>query len=149
MANITRHIPAFPRISRFDPFRDIEEMMSGSWMRPMLAERAAPSIRIDMTENDQAYTVYAEIPGVRKDDIKVSIEGNRVSISAEAKGEVEKKNGDKLIYQERYQGFESRSFTLDSEVDESRAQARYADGVLQLTLPKRAGGAGAKEIKIT
>ncbi len=149
MANITRRVSPFPRISRFDPFRDMEEMMNNFWMRPFLSEReAVPSIRIDMTENDSAYMVYAEIPGARKEDINVSIEGNRVSISADVKSELEKQNGDKMIWHERYQGHESRSFTLDCEVDESKAQAKYVDGVLQLTLPKKAGGAVTKEIKV-
>ncbi len=150
MANITRHVPSIPRISRFEPFRDIEELMNDFWMRPWFGEREGrPSIRIDMTENDQAYTVYAEIPGVKKEDIKVSVEGNRVSISADVKSDLEKKDGDKTIWRERYEGHESRSFTLDSEVDESKAQAKYADGVLQLTLPKKAGGALTKELKIS
>lgn len=149
MANITRHIPSFPRLSRFEPFRDIEEMMNGLWLRPMFGEmEGAPSIRIDMSENDQAYKVLAEMPGVKKEDIKVSIEGNRVSISAEVKGELEKKDGDKMICHERYQGMESRSFMLDSDVDESKAQAKYTDGVLELTLPKKTGGAVSRQIKI-
>lgn len=151
MANITRHIPSLPRLSRFEPFRDIEDMMNEFWMRPsFFGEREGrPAIRIDMTENDQAYTVYAEIPGVKREDIKVSLEGNRVSISADVKSEVEKKNGDKMIWHERYEGHEARSFTLDSEVDESKAQAKYTDGVLQLTLPKKVGGALTKELKIS
>ncbi len=150
MANITKHVSPFPRISRFDPFRDMDEMMSNFWMRPFfMGEReAAPSIRIDMTENDTAYMVHAEMPGVKKEDISVSVEGNRVSISADVKSELEKKDGDKMIWHERHQGHESRSFTLDCEVDESKAQAKYVDGVLQLTLPKKVGGAVSKEIKI-
>jgi len=149
MANITRHVPNLPRLSRFEPFRDIEEMMNNFWMRPFLGEReSAPSIRIDMTENDKSYTVYAEVPGVKKEDIHISLEGNRVSISADVKTELERKDGDKMIWHERYEGHEARSFTLDCEVDESKAQAKYADGVLQLTLPKKPGGAGAKELKI-
>lgn len=149
MANITRHIPTFPRLTRFDPFHDIEEMMNGFWMRPMFGEmEGTPSIKIDLSETDQAYKVYAEMPGVKKEDIKVSIEGNRISISAEVKEEMEKKDAEKMIWHERYQGLESRSFTLDSEVDESKAEAKYTNGVLELTLPKKAGGAVSRQLKI-
>ncbi len=150
MANIARHIPSFPRTHRFDPVRDIEDMMNNFWMRPLFSEmmEGMPQIKIDVTENDQAYTVYAEMPGVKKEDIRITLEGNRVSISAEVKEEMEKHNGDKMICHERYQGREARSFMLESEVDESKAQAKYTDGVLELTLPKKMGGAVSKQIKI-
>ncbi len=150
MANISRYIPSTPRLRRLDPFRDIEELMSDFWMRPPFGEfEGTPSFKVDLAENDQAYTIYAEMPGVKKEDIKVSLEGNRVSISAEVKEQLEKKNGDKMIWHERYQGREARTFTLDSDVDESAAQAKYVDGVLQLTLPKKTGAAVARQLKIS
>jgi HSP20 family protein len=84
--------------------------------------------------------VKAEIPGVSKDDIKVSVEGNQVSLSAEVKKEKEEKEGAKVIRSERYYGSVSRSFTLDESVDQSAASAKYENGVLQLTLPKKPNG---------
>ncbi len=147
--NLARQTSSLPRISRFDPFRDLEEMMDRFWMRPFMGEHEAlPGIRIDMSENEREFKVYAEIPGVKKDDIHCAIEGNRVSISADVKESLEKKNGDKLIWHERYAGHEARSFTLDSEVDEAKCVAKYENGVLELTLPKKAGGAVSKELKI-
>jgi HSP20 family protein len=70
-----------------------------------------------------------------------------VSISAEKKTEKEEKEGDKVLRSERFIGKVSRSFSLGSDVDESKAQAKYNDGVLELTLPKKAGG-GSKKVAI-
>ena len=80
----------------------------------------------------------AEIPGVKKEDIKVSIEGNQIAISAEVKNEKEVKEGQKLLRSERYYGQASRAFSLAQDVDEAGAEAKYQDGVLHLKLPKRA-----------
>jgi HSP20 family protein len=93
--------------------------------------------KLDVKEDDKAYTVHAEIPGVKKEDIHVSIEGNQVSISAETKMEKEEKKGEKVLRSERYVGKVARSFTLAHDVDESKSQAKYTDGVLELTLPKK------------
>ena len=99
---------------------------------------------MDLKENDGAYTVHADIPGVKKEDIHVSIEGNQVSISAETRTEKEEKKGEKVLRSERYCGKVERSFTLAHEVDESKSQAKYADGVLELTLPKKAASSARK-----
>lgn len=105
-------------------------------------------MRVDVTENDKAYEVKADIPGVKKDDINVRIDGNVVQIDAEARSEKETKgNGDKVLRSERYQGTISRTFSLASDVDEAKVDARYADGVLTLTLPKKASE-GARKIAI-
>ncbi len=134
MTNIVRQEPfdvAFPEFFR-------------SLMRPMRFDmEPALEIRVDLKENDKAYTVHAEIPGVKKEAIDVTIDGNVVSIRAEAKREKEEK-GDKMLRSERYFGSVSRSFTLASDVDEKTATARYTDGVLELTLPKKAGGASRR-----
>jgi HSP20 family protein len=95
---------------------------------------------MDMKENEKAYTVKAEIPGVSKEDIEVSIDGNLVTIRAEVKREKEDK-GETMVRSERYYGAMSRSFTLATDVDEKTASAKYSDGVLELVLPKKAGGA--------
>ncbi len=136
MANITRFDP-FTRLTRFDPFRDIDEFFKAPLFREGDIEAA---MRLDVSEGDKAYTVKAEIPGVNKEDIQISIEGNQVSISAEVKCETEEKEGKKLIRSERYYGRQYRSFSLAHEIDQAKAEAEYKDGVLQLTLPKKGDG---------
>jgi len=133
MANITRYDP-FNLDSVFDDF------FKGFLVRPMTLEGMpkAPEIKMDVTENDKAYTVKAEIPGVKKEDIHVTIDGNTVSISAEVKKESEEKEGEKVLRSERYYGQVARSFSLGSDIDEANASARYENGVLELVLPKKA-----------
>jgi HSP20 family protein len=99
---------------------------------------AEPEIRLDLKETEKAYMVHAEIPGVKKEDIEVSIDGNLVTIRAEIKREKEEK-GETMLRTERYYGAMTRSFTLATDVDEKAAGAKYTDGVLELTLPKKAG----------
>jgi HSP20 family protein len=103
---------------------------------------------MDVKEADGQYVVKAEIPGVKKDDIHVTVEGNRVSISAEVKQEKESKEGERVIRCERSHGFASRSFTLADEVDQSKVEAKYDNGVLELTLPKKQGSS-RKEIPVS
>ena len=99
---------------------------------------AAPvQLRVDVSETEGGYTVRAEIPGVKKDDIHVAIDGNQVEISAEVKNEKEVKEGEKLLRSERYFGKVYRAFALGSDVDEAATEARYADGILELKLPKK------------
>jgi HSP20 family protein len=130
MSNIVRRDP-------FDvAFRDFFRNM----MRPMALEleTTAPEVRLDVKETEKAYMVHAEVPGVKKEDIEVSIDGNVVSIRAEVKREKEDK-GETMLRSERYYGSVARSFTLATDVDEKAASARYSEGVLELTLPKKAG----------
>lgn len=143
MANITRHDPF--SLTRVDPFGDIDDLFKGFFMRPVMFEgQPQIQIKMDVKEDDNAYTVHADIPGVKKDDIHVSIEGNQVSISAETKMEKEEKKGEKVLRSERYVGKVARSFTLAHEVDEAKSQAKYNDGVLELTLPKKAASSAKK-----
>ena len=143
MANLTRFDPF--NISRLDPFGDIDDLFKGFWVRPALLENAPEmQIKLDLKEDDKAYKVHADIPGVKKEDIQVDIDGNRVSISAESRMEKEEKKGEKVLRSERYCGKVARSFTLAHEVDEAQAQAKYSDGVLELTLPKKAGKTAKK-----
>jgi len=130
-------------VSRFHPMGDIDrvfdDLMKGFFVRPVHAE--APEvmmIRTAATESDKAYTVKAEMPGLRKDDIHVEIDGNQIAISAEVKRETEKKEGETVVHSERYYGRLYRAFALGQDVDQAGAQAKYADGVLELTLPKKA-----------
>ena len=124
-------------VRRNDPFDDL---FRGFFVRPVEAgqTREAPEVRVDVQESDKAYLVHAELPGVKKENIHVDIDGAVVSISAERKQEKEVKDGDRVLRTERYFGKVSRSFQLALEIDESQAVAKYNDGVLELTLPKKA-----------
>jgi HSP20 family protein len=112
-----------------------------------LERESQAGIKLDVTENDKEYTVRAEIPGAKKDDVKVTVDGNHVSISAEIKKEKEAKEGEKVLHRESYYGSAYRSFMLDQEVNEAEVKAKYSDGVLTLTLPKKPG-AKAKQVSI-
>jgi len=132
-------------ISRYDPFslEGVPDLFQGLF-RPLRAagvETQAASIRVDVTEDEAGYTVKAEMPGVEKNDIDVKIEGNLVSIAAKIERGGELKEGERVVRRERYSGSVSRAFTLAAEIDDEKATAQYKDGVLTLTLPKRAAGA--------
>jgi HSP20 family protein len=99
---------------------------------------APTQFRMDVTENDKEYQVLAELPGVKKEEISITINGNEVAVSAEVKHEKDAKNGGTVLRAERYFGKIQRAFTLGQEVDEATARAKYNDGVLELTLPKKA-----------
>lgn len=117
-----------------DPFDDVFK----GFFKPVKFEGAPDiQIKIDVKEDEQTYTVHADIPGAKKEDIHVSLDGNLVAISAEVKQEKEVKKGEKVLRSERYYGKVGRKFTLENEVDESMANAKYADGVLVLKLPKK------------
>ena len=131
MANVLRYKPAD------DAFDDL---FRGFFMRPVRYEgQPDVQIKLDVNEDEKAYTVHAEIPGVKKEDIHVTVEGGMVAISAEVKNEKEEKEGNKVLRSERYYGKVSRSFSLAQDIDESAVVAKYTDGVLELTLPKRVG----------
>lgn len=134
-----------------DPtFGDNFETALRRFFSPTVFEGDAPQLkmRIDVSEGPEAYTVKADIPGVKKEDINVRVEGNLVQIDAEAKSEKETKgNGDKVLRSERYYGTISRSFSLAQDIDATRVQAKYADGVLNLELPKKAQ-ADARKINV-
>ena len=133
-------------ITRFKPVDDVfDDMFRGFFMRPVRFEgQPEVQIKMDVKEDDKNYTVHAEIPGVKKEDIHVTIDGSTVSISAEVKTLKEEKKDDKVLRSERYFGKVSRSFSLGQDVDEATAQAKYTDGILELTLPKRVGGKSRK-----
>lgn len=137
-------------ITRFNPLDDaFDELFRGFFVRPVNFEGpiAPAQFRVDVTENDSTYTLRAEIPGIRKEDINITIDGDQVAISAEVKDKKEAKDGERVLRSERYYGKVSRAFALGQPVDESGASARYVDGVLELTLPKKAA-VTAKRIAI-
>jgi HSP20 family protein len=150
MANVARFDP------RADPFGHlVDDLFKGFLVRPMYSEGRdqLPQVKVDVTEKDDAYVVHAELPGVKKEDIQLTVDGAQVTLTAEIKREKEAKEGgqngqgERLLHSERVYGKVSRSFTLPQEVDDSRAQARFNDGVLELTLPKKAA-AQKKQISI-
>ena len=111
------------------------------FMAPMRMEleNGALDMRVDVTEVDGMYKVRADIPGVKKDDINVRIDGNVIQIDAEAKKEKDTKDsGGKVLRSERWEGSVSRTFSVSQDVDEARVSAKYEDGVLTLELPKKA-----------
>ncbi len=128
-------------ITRFNPLQDAFE----NWFRGVPVwlsnpETRAPEptqFRMDVTENDKEYQVLADLPGVKKEEISITINGNEVTVSAEVKYEENVNNGETVLCAERYRGKIQRAFTLGEEIDEATAQAKYNGGVLHLTLPKK------------
>ncbi len=137
-------------LARFDRLEDLladpfPDLLRRAMRRPDdPAMRSAVDIKVDVIETDQAYTVKAEIPGARKEDVRVQIEGNYVSISAEVKDEKETRDkNERILTRERYRGRMARGFTLAREIDDKESQAVFKDGVLTLTLPKQAQAKGS------
>jgi HSP20 family protein len=146
MASVTRYDP------RFDPLSDlVDDIFKGFLVRPVSYEggrEALPRVKVDVAEKNGAYKVTAELPGVKKDDIQVSIDGAQVTLSAEVKQEKDASAQDeRVLHAERVFGKVTRSFTLPQELDEAKAEAKFRDGVLELTLPKKAA-AQRKQISI-
>jgi HSP20 family protein len=134
------------RLVTYDPFADagFDDLFRG-FFRPVRSATPSPvSIKMDVAENDKGYLVHAEIPGARKEDIQVTIEGNQVTIGAEVKREVDAKDGEPLLRSERYYGSVYRSFTLPVELEEADSAAKFENGVLELTLAKKAAVTGRK-----
>ena len=122
---------------RRDP---LDDLFRGFFVRPVDygSQAEAPALTIDVKEKENAYLVHAEIPGVKKDDIHVAVDGAVVSITAERREEKDVKEGERVLRSERYFGKVSRSFQLAQEIDEGQVNAKYTDGVLELVLPKKA-----------
>ena len=137
-------------LTRYDPFGELfDDLFKGFLVRPVLAgaRDASPRLNVEVAEQNGAFKVLAEIPGVKKDDIQVTIDGDQISISAEVKQEKDVKDGERVVHSERRYGKVARTFRLGYDVDETKAQAKYADGVLELVLPKKAN-AGQRRITI-
>ena len=138
-------------IQRFDPFNElVDDLFKGFLVRPVSYDGRSdvlPRMKVDVAEKNGAYTVTAELPGVKKDDIQVTIDGAQVTLAAEVKREREASQDERVLHTERVFGKVSRGFTLPQEVDETKAEAKFRDGVLELTLPKKAAAA-RKQISI-
>ena len=139
-------------ITRFDPFNElVDDLFKGFLVRPMVYEgaqsAALPRVKVDVTESNGAYLVTADLPGVKKEDIQVAIDGAQVTLSAEVKREKEISEDERVLHSERVFGKVTRSFALPQELDEAKAEAKFRDGVLELTLPKKAA-ASRRQIEI-
>jgi HSP20 family protein len=139
-------------ISIYDPFADVfPELfrgLSGGGGGAGGERSTAAAMRVDVKEGKDAYIVKADLPGVKKEDIQVDIDGNQVTLRAEVRKESEKRDGERVLRAERYVGQFARSFTLASDIDEEKSSARYDNGVLELTLPKKATAA-ARRLQIS
>jgi HSP20 family protein len=140
---------AFGAHAMDDGFGRMVETMFNDMFAPLaraaaLSDDGAALPRLDVTENDSAFEVRAELPGVKKDDVKVSLDGQRVVIEAECQQSNEQRQGEQVVYSERSTRRYQRSFTLPAEVDDAAAAARLEDGILKLTLPKKQGGAARR-----
>ena len=128
-------------IQRFDPFNDlVDDLFKGFLVRPVSYDgrgETLPRLKVDVAERNGAYVVTAELPGVKKEDIHVSIDGAEVTLEADVKREKEVTKDERVLHTERVFGKVTRSFTLPQEVDEAKAEAKYHDGVVELTLPKK------------
>jgi HSP20 family protein len=150
---LTRRNPtpagAFGPRSMDDGFGRMVETMFNDMFAPLaraaaLSEDGAAMPRLDVTENDNAFEIQAELPGVKKDDVKVSLDGQRVVIEAECRQANEQRQGEQVVYSERATRRYQRSFSLPAEVDDAGAEARLEDGILKLTLPKKQGGSARR-----
>lgn len=144
MANLVRR--------RSDPFLPVfGEWMDDLWNRtglPMMSRYpempAVERALMDIVDKGDRFEVKVDMPGVRKEDIEVSIDGSRVSIRAETRSINEEKDGERMLHTERFAAMYARSFELPADVSEAGSEARYENGVLTLMLPKRAPLASKK-----
>ena len=135
-----------------DQFGRMVESMFQDFFAPLAqggrwADDGLAMPRLDVSEHEKAFEVKAELPGVKKEDLKVSIDGQRVTIEGECQQANEQREGEQVVYSERSTRRYQRSFTLPSEVDDAGAEARLEKGILMLTLPKKQGSS-AKRLTI-
>jgi HSP20 family protein len=117
--------------------RLFDESLSRLFTPASASDAVSRSPALDVAESDRAYTVTLDLPGVAKDDVKVSVEGRRVTIEAQASKSDERKDGDRIVYCERSVSSFARTFVLPAEVDQARSNAKLDNGVLKLELAKR------------
>ena len=141
-------------MTRYDPINElVDDLFKGFFVRPVAFEGRGtlagelPRLKLEVAEKNGAYVVTAELPGVKKEDIDVAIDANQVTLAAEVKREREVSGDERILHSERSFGKLSRSFTLPQDLDETKAEAKFRDGVLELKLPKKAATA-RKQITI-
>jgi HSP20 family protein len=115
-------------------FDDSFERLAGFGTESEVAQR---SPALDVAESERGYSVDLDLPGVAKDDIKIAIDGRRVSVSAQAQRDETRKDGERVIYRERSTASFARTFALPEEIDQEASQAKLDNGVLSLTLAKK------------
>ena len=134
------HLIRNPRSVIANRWNDDFNSLFENFLQPMrwAEEEASQGLvpRLDVVERDNEFVVKAEMPGMKKDDIEVSLENGVLTITAETKSETEEKEGDRVIRQERRYGKYLRSLRLGKEIDDRKVKATYRDGVLELVLPK-------------
>ncbi len=128
----------------FDEF--FKDVNPGFYVRPLHGDPLPNpgQMKVDVKENDGGFLVSAEVPGVPKDEIHVSVDGNVVTLRAEVRQQDQQTDGEKQLRSERYFGSVSRSFQLPADIDASQCKAKYEHGVLTLNLPKKQGGGGQR-----
>jgi len=139
---LTMNRPTALRNVSGEPFNTLvnelfNDFLTPSWRGDGRPTSVAAQARLDVLEKGDRYEAYVEMPGVNKDDVEVRIDGNRVSVSAEARSEQDLKEGERVVYSERFVTRWARSFELPVEVDDGAAEAKYENGVLALSLPKK------------
>ncbi|HEY0955175.1 MAG TPA: Hsp20 family protein [Roseateles sp.] len=134
------------RSSLFDDF--FRDLAPGYLVRPLHGDPLPQQIKIDVKETADGFQLHAELPGVAKDDIHVSIDGPVVSLGAEIRQHDQKSKDERVLHSERYYGAVSRSVRLPADIDEGRASARFDNGVLTLTLPRRSAPEGSRKLRI-
>lgn len=125
-------------------FEDMLAPFTGGAALSRFSEDGSISPRLNVVETEKSYEIEAELPGVKKEDVKVAIDNQRVTIEGEAKREEQQREGENLLYTERGARKFVRSFMLPSEVDDANAQARMENGVLTLSLPKKQASAAKR-----
>jgi len=142
-------------IQRWDPFREaislrdaMNSLLQESFVRPggMPVPDGAAALPLDVTENENEFVVKASLPGVRPEDVQLTVHGDTLTIRGESKADEEKK-GETWHLRERRFGSFQRSLTLPTPVDSDKAQAHFEQGVLTLRLPK-SEAARPRQIKI-
>ena len=141
--NHLTHWNPFKSLAKAEASGGFDDLLRGFGLRPLLNRFDVPEIRLDVNENDKAYLIKADIPGVDKENIEVTVDGRQVTITAKSTREATRTD-ETSLYSERSEGQVYRSFALPAEVDSKTAQAHYDKGVLALTLPKKADGNGKR-----
>jgi len=126
-------------LRHYDPFsvEPISDMMQGMLRAFRGTADTGFAFKVDVAESDGSYTLTAELPGVKKEDIDVMVDRGTVMIAAKVERSSEQKEGERVIRRERYSGSMHRAFTLDANIDESKVEASYESGILRLVLPKK------------
>lgn len=127
-------------LAAWDPFTDFDEFferMLPAWQRGRESEGGAYAPRVDVAENENEFVVTAELPGLSKDDIDVTVQDGVLTINAETRQEKKEEKAGRILRQERRYGRFVRSMRLGL-IDEAKIRASYTNGVLELVLPKAA-----------